>query len=314
MPIAPTTKKISHPFGENRGKRRHNGIDYDVDPGTPVKASADGIVVRSTNHEPSERLVLKKQVNNMGEKEKKFFGSYGNVIIIYHGQDLKKLKHTYTLYAHLDHRSVRANERVKEGQMIATAGNSGTSHGYYGKKGGYNLHFEVLESSAVLKWVKTGPLDHYFASESKRIDPERFFRRSCEVVWLEKAGNFFALLKHLHYIRNTFNDIDPSEIKDIINEKKGWKKLGFFKSRLHKQGSAKELYHWKYKNKDGREAVLDNDEKLVTGSLNKGTYNYGSGPEHAFQDWLPYIIWGNTRDDDPTSWFHRLWGTYHTKE
>jgi murein DD-endopeptidase MepM/ murein hydrolase activator NlpD len=94
MPIAPTTKKISRIFGKSRGKRRHNGIDYDVEKGTPVKASADGIVVRSTMHEPTERIVLKKQVDNMGEKEKKFFGSYGNVIIIYHGQDLKKLKHT----------------------------------------------------------------------------------------------------------------------------------------------------------------------------------------------------------------------------
>jgi hypothetical protein len=30
----------------------------------------------------------------------------------------------------------------------------------------------------VLNWVKTGPLDFHFASESKRKDPERFFRRS----------------------------------------------------------------------------------------------------------------------------------------
>lgn len=177
MPIPPTTKKISHPFGEKRWKRYHNGVDYDVVLGTPVKASANGIVVRSTMHEPSERIVLKKQVNNMGAKEKKFFGSYGNVIILYHGMNIKTLKHTYTLYAHLDHRSVRANEKVKEGQMIGTSAKCGTRQGFYNHKGGFELHFEVLQSKEELKWLKTAPLDFQFAEEHWRIDPECFFSR-----------------------------------------------------------------------------------------------------------------------------------------
>ena len=310
MPKAPVAGDISHPFGEKRWKRYHNGVDYKVDPGTPVKASAAGIVVRSTFHEPREKIFTGKK----GKKEKKFTGSYGNVIIIYHGQDIKTRKFTYTLYAHLKERSVSTKDEVKTGQVIGSSGRSGTRQGFYNHKGGYKLHFEVIESSAVLNWVKKGSLDFRCTSESWRIDPERFFRRSSEVVWLEKAGNFIALLKHLHYIRNTHNVVDPSEIDDMKKGSKGWKKLGFFKSRLHRQGSAIELYHWKYKNKDGREAVLDNKGKLVKSSLNKGTYNYGKGLEHVFQDWIPYVIWGNTIDDDPTSWYHRLYGTYHTKE
>ena len=71
MPIAPTTKKVTHPFGENRGVRRHNGIDYDVEKGTPVKASADGIVLRSTYHEPKAWEEIDKKGKKKGKMVKK---------------------------------------------------------------------------------------------------------------------------------------------------------------------------------------------------------------------------------------------------
>jgi hypothetical protein len=311
MPIAPTTKKVTHPFGENRGKRRHNGIDYDVVLGTPVKASADGVVVRSTMHEPRETTLTFRWNNNV-RTEKKFTGSYGNVIIIYHGQGGKKPKHTYTLYAHLDHRSVRANEKVKEGQMIGTAGRSGTRQGFYNHKGGYTLHFEVLQSKEELTWLKTGSLDFRCVSETWRINPERFFRRSVDVVWIEVVGNFFDSKRQGHFSRNKHNIVDRSKIEDIINEKKGWDKKGFLSSRYHRQGSEKQLYHWKYVNKDGREAILDNERNLIIDSLNGGTYNFGKNCfTHIYRDWIPYVIWGNTTKD-PTSSTQRLYGTYHT--
>ncbi len=314
MPIAPTTKEISHPFGEKRGNIYHNGIDYDVPEGTPVKASADGIVVRSTEHEPREVLLTFRWNDNV-RTEKKFTGSYGNVIIIYHGQDIKTLKHTYTLYAHLDHRSVRANETVKEGQMIATAGRSGTRQGFYNHKGGYTLHFEVLQSKKELDWIKTGDFDHRSTSETWRIDPEKFFSRSFGVVWVETGGNFFDSWRKHHYSRNAKNFVDRSEIKDMKVEKKGWRKIGFLFSRYHRQGKEIELYHWKYVNKDGREAILDNDGNLIMDSLNGATYNYGKGYfEHFYKDMIPYVIWGNAPTDDPTSWYHRIYGTYHTKK
>ena len=312
MPIAPTTKEISHPFGEKRWKRYHNGIDYKVDPGTPVKASADGIVIRSTMHEPREKIFTFRTGDKV-RTERKFTGSYGNVIIIYHGRGGEQLKHTYTLYAHLDHRSVRKNEKVKEGQMIATAGRSGTKQGFYDHKGGYTLHFEVLQSKKELDWIKTGSLDFRCTSETWRIDPERFFNRSFLVLWVEVVGEFFDSKRSDHYNRNIGREVYRSEIWDIRNEKKGWEKKGYMASRYHRQGKESQLYHWKYVNEDGREAILDNDYNLVKSSLNKGTYNYGKGPMHVPLDMAPYIILGNT-PDDPSSWYQRILGTYHTQE
>ena len=197
---------------------------------------------------------------------------------------------------------------------MATAGNSGTREGFYNKKGGYNLHFEVLESKEELKWIKTGDLNFQFAEEYWRIDPERFFSRSFGVVWVESSGNLFDSWRKHHYSRNAKNFVNRSEINDMKAEKKGWEKIGFILSRVHRQGSEKELYHWKYVNEDGREAILDNNDNLIMDSLNGATYNYGKNLlSHAGKDWLPYIIWGNT-DKDPSEWYHRIYGTYHTEE
>ena len=61
--------------------------------------------------------------------------------------------------------------------MIGTVGNSGTKQGFYNKKGGYKLHFEVLQSKEELDWVSSGPLDFRCTSETWRIDPECFLGR-----------------------------------------------------------------------------------------------------------------------------------------
>jgi hypothetical protein len=206
MPKAPTTGKISHKFGEDRRTRKHNGIDYPVEKGTPVKASADGLVVRSTNHEPTERIVLKKQVNNMGEKEKKYFGSYGNVIITYHGRDLKKLKHTYTLYAHLEKRAVLHGMEVRQGDIIGSSGRTGTRQDFYNHKGGYELQFEVLQSKKELKWVSSGPLDFHFASESKRTNPEIFLRSFKALSLQVKNPNNYPLSLEVQRALSLFSD------------------------------------------------------------------------------------------------------------
>ncbi len=171
MPVAPVPGSISHKFGEDRGTRRHNGVDYAVEEGTPVRAAASGRVVRSTMHKPTEEIVIGKK----GKKEKKFRGSYGNVIIIYHGQDIETFAHIYTLYAHLEERSVRVKDEVRLGQVIGSSGRTGTRQGHYNWKGGYELHFEVISSSEGIKWLN---LDAHFAAMSKRKDPERFLRRS----------------------------------------------------------------------------------------------------------------------------------------
>jgi murein DD-endopeptidase MepM/ murein hydrolase activator NlpD len=79
---------------------------------------------------------------------------------------------------------------VKEGQIIGTSGRSGTSQGYYDRKGGYELHFEVIQSYKELDWVRTGPLDFHSVSEDKRTDPEIFLSHSSSRYAIEYKGKY----------------------------------------------------------------------------------------------------------------------------
>ncbi|HLV06706.1 MAG TPA: M23 family metallopeptidase [Croceibacterium sp.] len=89
------------------GRRNHNGIDLAQPTGTPVYATADGIVSKA------ER-----------------FGSYGNYIQIEHGGELQ------TRYAHLSGYAISAGEQVRKGQLIGFVGSTGRSTGPH-------LHYEV---------------------------------------------------------------------------------------------------------------------------------------------------------------------------
>jgi murein DD-endopeptidase MepM/ murein hydrolase activator NlpD len=89
------------------GRRNHNGVDLAAPTGTPVYATADGLVSRA-----------------------EYFGSYGNYIQIEHGGELE------TRYAHLSDYVVAAGEQVRKGQLIGFVGSTGRSTGPH-------LHYEV---------------------------------------------------------------------------------------------------------------------------------------------------------------------------
>jgi len=91
----------------NGERRHHEGIDFAALEGSPVKASADGVV--------------------------KFSGrqtGYGNLVIIEHTDGYE------TRYAHNADNHVRKGEVVSKGQVIASVGDSGRATGPH-------LHFEV---------------------------------------------------------------------------------------------------------------------------------------------------------------------------
>ncbi|AKH43157.1 murein DD-endopeptidase MepM/ murein hydrolase activator NlpD [Altererythrobacter atlanticus] len=90
-----------------RKRRQHNGVDLAGPSGTPVYATADGMVSRASR-----------------------FGSYGNYIQIEHGGELE------TRYAHLSGYEVSAGDRVHKGQLIGYVGSTGRSTGPH-------LHYEV---------------------------------------------------------------------------------------------------------------------------------------------------------------------------
>ena len=90
------------------GKQKfHRGLDFSVPVGTPVRATADGVVVAVQQQR-----------------------GLGNVIKIAHGNDVM------TLYAHLDEVRAAKGDRVVRGQTIATSGNSGRSTAPH-------LHYEI---------------------------------------------------------------------------------------------------------------------------------------------------------------------------
>jgi murein DD-endopeptidase MepM/ murein hydrolase activator NlpD len=89
------------------GRREHKGVDLAQPAGTPVYATADGMVSRA---EP--------------------FSSYGNYIQIEHGGELQ------TRYAHLSGYAVAAGQQVTKGQLIGFVGSTGRSTGPH-------LHYEV---------------------------------------------------------------------------------------------------------------------------------------------------------------------------
>lgn len=89
------------------GRRNHKGVDLAAPTGTPVYATADGIV---------------------GKAE--WFSSYGLYVEIGHGADLE------TRYAHMSKLAVAAGERVHKGDLIGYVGSTGRSTGPH-------LHYEV---------------------------------------------------------------------------------------------------------------------------------------------------------------------------
>ncbi len=89
------------------GRRNHKGIDLAAPIGTPVYATADGIVDKA-----------------------EWFSSYGLYVQIEHGADLE------TRYAHMSRLAVASGERVKKGDIIGYVGSTGRSTGPH-------LHYEV---------------------------------------------------------------------------------------------------------------------------------------------------------------------------
>jgi murein DD-endopeptidase MepM/ murein hydrolase activator NlpD len=92
----------------------HPGLDISAEKGTPVQATADGLVELAA---PS--------------------GDYGNLVIIDHGFGL------VTRYGHLSKFAVWPGQRVKRGDIIGFVGSTGRATGPH-------LHYEVLANAKLM--------------------------------------------------------------------------------------------------------------------------------------------------------------------
>ena len=120
--------RISQYFGETSfaranalryGRPFHDGVDFAINSGTQILASADGIVIGTGNTD----LVRSCQ-------------SWGKWVVVRHNFGLT------TLYAHLSLVKVQNGQKVKSGELLGYSGNTGFSTGPH-------LHFGVYDSNGV---------------------------------------------------------------------------------------------------------------------------------------------------------------------
>ena len=109
-----------------KARKFHYGMDFTAPRGTPVYASGDGIVVRADNSATG----------------------YGNHIRIDHGYGY------VSLYAHLYKYNVRANQRVKRGELIGFVGSTGRSEAPH-------LHYEIFKDEE-----RINPINFYYGNLS----------------------------------------------------------------------------------------------------------------------------------------------------
>jgi murein DD-endopeptidase MepM/ murein hydrolase activator NlpD len=111
----------------------HEGMDIAAPFGSPIVATAEGIV------------------SFVGP-----LGSFGNVVFINHGHGLT------TFYAHASSSGVKEGQQVKRGQVVAHVGTTGRSTGPH-------VHYEVQVNGATVNPIKyiIDPSGIKFANESE---------------------------------------------------------------------------------------------------------------------------------------------------
>lgn len=121
-----------------KGRRaNHKGLDMAAPIGTPIYATADGIVGRS-----------------------QWVSGYGKYIEINHGGEIQ------TRYGHMSKLLVEANEYVKRGQMIGLMGSTGRSTGSH-------LHYEVRIEGQPVNPMTFMQSDGYLLAMQDRDNEEK---------------------------------------------------------------------------------------------------------------------------------------------
>lgn len=121
--ILPARGWITSGFGERTSPftgftQMHNGLDIANEPGSPVVAPANGIVVQAGRED-----------------------ELGKMVVISHGYGLK------TTFGHLSEINVRAGQRVRRGDKIGAIGSTGRSTGPH-------LHYQVSANGVTVNPAK----------------------------------------------------------------------------------------------------------------------------------------------------------------
>jgi murein DD-endopeptidase MepM/ murein hydrolase activator NlpD len=120
LPLPADRFVLTSPFGNRvspftRTADFHKGLDLSAPTGTPIYATADGVVTFAG------RVSLGQSIN---------WWRFGNVVTIKHSDRFM------TIYGHCDTVRVRSGQEVKQGEVVATVGSTGWSTNSH-------LHYEV---------------------------------------------------------------------------------------------------------------------------------------------------------------------------
>lgn len=148
LPVPADRFVLTSPFGNRvspftRTTDFHKGLDLSAPKGTPIYATGDGVVTFAG------RYPIRQSVS---------WWRFGNMVTIKHADRF------VTIYAHCDEVKVKTGQQVKQGDVIATVGNTGWSTNSH-------LHYEVrsdLERPG--EYAPVDPriyiLDHQWSNEA----------------------------------------------------------------------------------------------------------------------------------------------------
>ncbi|MFA5598226.1 MAG: M23 family metallopeptidase, partial [Pusillimonas sp.] len=152
--------RISSTFGMRRHPihgnwRGHKGVDYAAPTGTPIYATADGVI------------------DNIGR-----MGGYGNTIVLKHGNDVS------TYYAHQSRfaAGLKKGDRIEQGQLIGYVGSTGWSTGPH-------LHYEFR-----VKGTPIDPLS-VDLPVAKVLTPQQMTAFQAKLGTFRSHLNFLAVLQ-----------------------------------------------------------------------------------------------------------------------
>lgn len=151
LPLPSDQFVLTSPFGIRtnpftRNADFHKGLDLSSPTGTPIYATADGVVSFAG------RYPLRQSVP---------WWRFGNVVVINHSDRF------ITIYGHCDTTKVRAGQQVKQGEIVATVGSTGWSTNSH-------LHYEVRSDVEVMgTYVPIDPriyiLNYEWKNEAKLL-------------------------------------------------------------------------------------------------------------------------------------------------
>jgi murein DD-endopeptidase MepM/ murein hydrolase activator NlpD len=123
----------------------HAGLDLAAPVGKPVLSPADGTVVFAGIYPMGRSLI---------------WWRFGNLVIVRNGDGF------VTLFGHCDQLKVKAGQKVRQGDLLATVGNTGWSTSPH-------LHYEVRRKLEDGRWVPVDPLiyilDHRWQNEERLL-------------------------------------------------------------------------------------------------------------------------------------------------